>query len=484
MSLITSTMRLPLPRLRFATVLVLLGPTAALAEEATATPLGQALIDDAVLQGLLKEALDKRPELTQARATIAADLERVPQAGALPDPVLTLGIQNDGFKTIQIGKMEGSFLLVMASQTFPWYGKRGLRADVLTLEARRAQADLERTRLSVRAEVERGYLDLLLVRDQVKLQSRLETLWTQAEGSARARYESGEGAQSDILRAQLERSRLKQRRWALTAEERRRVAILNRLRGRPLDDTVPTDRSLADLADPVLPDTAKASDEAETQSPELAKARLSIEETGALVDLAKKDYFPDLTVSAGLMPRWGQFEWMWQAGLSFSLPVWAGSKQSRAVAEGELRGTAAEAGSETVRRLLRQRVTERVTLLAAILEANELYRSGLLVQSEATVSSTLAQYQVGRVTFASVLEALTGYVADLNGFYESVAAAHRLEIAQREVSLDAVAGAGSGEMGGGGVPGAGGMGGGAAPAAGAPSTQSGETTGSGSMSRM
>ena len=453
MSLITLTRGLARSRLRFATVLILLVPNAAPAGETTSTPTGSALSDDVVLQGLVKEALEKRPELAQARASVQAEVERVPQAGALPDPVLSLGIQNDGFKAIQIGKMETSFLSVTASQTFPWYGKRGLRSDVLTLEARRAEADLGRARLSVRAEVERGYLDLLLVRDQLKLQARLETLWTQAEGSARARYEAGEGAQSDILRAQLERSRLKQRRWALTAEERRRVAVLNRLRGHPLDDTLPTDRSLADLADPVLPDAAQASTEAETQSPELAKARLSVEESGALVDLAKKDYLPDLTVSAGLMPRWGAFEWMWQAGLSFSLPVWAGSKQARAVAEGELRGTAAEAGSEAVRQLLRQRVAERLGLLAAILETNQLYRSGLLVQSEATVSSTLAQYQVGRVTFASVLESLTGYVGDLNGFYESVAAAHRLAIAQREVSLDPVDGLATSGMGGSSVPG-------------------------------
>ena len=45
-----------------------------------------------------------------------AERERVPQAGALPDPVLSLGIQNDGFSEIMIGKMETSFYQVMLSQ--------------------------------------------------------------------------------------------------------------------------------------------------------------------------------------------------------------------------------------------------------------------------------------------------------------------------------------------------------------------------------
>ena len=62
-----------------------------------------------------------------------AERERVPQAGALPDPVLSLGIQNDGFDEIMIGKMETSFYQVMLSQGLPWPGKRGLRTDVARL---------------------------------------------------------------------------------------------------------------------------------------------------------------------------------------------------------------------------------------------------------------------------------------------------------------------------------------------------------------
>ncbi|MDD5306817.1 MAG: TolC family protein [Deltaproteobacteria bacterium] len=412
----------------------------ALAQEPGSVPAGPTLADDPLLAGLVKEALERRPELAQARATIQADLARVPQASALPDPVLSLGIQNDGFSAIRIGEMETSYLTVMASQTFPWYGKRDLRGDVVTLGARQAEADLKRARLSVEAEVERTYVDLLLVRDQLGLLAKLETLWTQAESMARARYESGDGAQSDILRAQLERSRLKQRRFALEAEERRRVAVLNRLRGRPLDEAIATSRSLVDVPDPALPDGTTATKDAEARSPELKRSQLAVEQSGRLVDLAKKDYFPDLTVSAGVMPRWGKFDPMWQAGLSFSIPIWSGDKQSREVEENRMRGTAAHYGADATRQLLRQRVAERLTLLEALVETNRLYRSGLLVQSEATVASTMAQYEVGRATFASVLEALTGYVADISAFYESIAAAQRIDIAEREVSLDSEAG--------------------------------------------
>jgi outer membrane protein TolC len=293
------------------------------------------------------------------------------------------------------------------------------------------------------------------VRDQLGLLTRLESLWTQSEGLARVRYESGEAAQSDLLRAQLQRNRLRQQRWALQGEEHRRIAVLNRLRGHPLTEPIATTRSLADLPDPVLPDPEQAATAADAESPELKKALLAGEQAGRRVDLANKERWPDVTVSAGVMPRWGGFETMWLAGVAFNLPIWGAQKQSRAVAENRARGEAARNGAEAIRQLLRQRIYERLAALGALVEANHLYRSGLLVQSDATVASTLSQYQVGRVTFASVLEALAGYLGDVNGFFDSVAAAQRIAIAEREISLDPPGGPAASAMGGSAMPGAG-----------------------------
>jgi cobalt-zinc-cadmium efflux system outer membrane protein len=428
-----------------------------LALPAIAAPPEVELGRDSLLAGLVREALANRPELAQAEATVQADRARVPQARSMPDPVVSVGIQNDGFDGLQVGKMETSYWSFTAAQTFPWYGKRGLRARAQSLGTKQAEADLERARLSVRAEVERAYLDLLLARDELRILARLEVLWMQAENLSRSRYESGDGAQSDILRAQLERSRLRQQRWAQEAEQHRRLAALNRAVGRPFDRPVETGLSLADVADPAMPDSAAAEADAEVRSPELLRAKLAVEQAGALVSLAGKDYFPDLTVSGGVMPRGGAFEPMWQAGISVPLPLWAGGKQSRAVSENRLRGRAAESGAEAVRRLVRQRLYERRVMLAALIETNRLYRSGVLIQSEATVSSAMAQFQVGRVPFASVLEALNGYLSDLVGYYESVAAIQRIDIAQRELSLEPVAGPALGGAGGASVPASGGM---------------------------
>jgi outer membrane protein TolC len=173
------------------------------------------------------------------------------------------------------------------------------------------------------------------------------------------------------------------------------------------------------------------------------------------LDLAHRSLFPDLAVTAGLMPR-GGLPPMWQATLAFSIPVFAGQKQTRNIAENEALASASRQGAETIRQILHQRVHERRAALAAALDVLRLYRSGLLVQSRATAESTLAQYKVGRISFVSVLEAIAGYIQDETAFLRTVADAQRIEIARSEVSLSPLALAGAAGMESGSMPGAGG----------------------------
>src|SRR6266511_3205772 len=229
------------PGIMLAAILVL---PLARASADTSAGVAPVLPTDPALAQLIEQSLAARPELRQAEATVRAERERIPQAGALPDPVLSLGIQNDGFKEIQVGKMETSFYQVMLSQGLPWPGKRGLRADVARIAADEAGAALARARLSTEADVRRAYTDLLFARDRLDLLKQLDEIWQTSAGIARTRYETGDGAQSDVLRAQLELNRLRQRRWSLETQERTAVQTLNRLRAHPLDEPIATSASL------------------------------------------------------------------------------------------------------------------------------------------------------------------------------------------------------------------------------------------------
>jgi outer membrane protein TolC len=404
------------------------------------------LASDPAVVSLVEEALRNSPDIGRAEASARAEGARAPQLGSLPDPTLTLGIQNDGFNGIQIGTMETSYWQVMLTQPIPWPGKLSAREAAARSQATVAGGETARLRLTTTAEVERAYVDLLLVRGQIGILAKLEVLWREAEVMARTRYEVGQGAQSDLLRAQLERTRLQQRRVALEGEERTRLQALNRLRVQPLDEPVATPRPLSAFADPVLRAASEAVADAEQRSPDLAIAALAVQAAERRVESAKKEWFPDFAVTAGVMPR-GQIEPMWTVQLGITLPVWGATRQSKGVEESQSRREADVRGEESVRQLVSLRATERRTLLAAALQTLDIYRGGILLQSDATVRSTMAQYQVGKVTFPSVLEVLRGLVVDEGGYLDALAAAQKLAIADREVSLAPPDGIGSGSSG-------------------------------------
>jgi outer membrane protein TolC len=384
---------------------------------------------DVALRDLIDEAAAASPEVQQARAAVAAERARAVAAGAFPDPTLSLGIQNDGFRGIEVGKMETSFYSVVATQPLPWPGKRGLREDVASLEARRAEEQLRRALLDVEARARRAFVALSVVRGDTEILDELQGLWRNAERVARARYEAGQAPQSDLLRAQVERARLEQRRFAVEASAVAALAEVNRLRNRSLDAPFEEVPRLSELPVPQL------EGDAEERSPELALSHVEVQQAASRVALAQRERWPDLAVTAGVMPR-GALEPMWQLGVSISLPIW--SRRGSAVEAERQRQIAGEQGAEAVRQVLRLRTRERRAAIDALVRTNAKYRE-VLVLSAAAAKSTLAQYEVGRTTFASVLEAVGSYVADRAGELASLSALHELLIAQLELSLDPVA---------------------------------------------
>ncbi len=412
--------------LRLAPALVLMAPAAAQAPASHSAP---DTPEDPVLAGLLRDTLARNPEARKAEAQVHMDREKVPQARALPDPTLSLGLQNDGFDRIQVGRMETSFYSVAFTQPFPWPGKRALRQDAAALGARVTEAARSRTLLGLEADVRRGYAALLLVRGQLDLLQEQAQYLDQAERLARTRYEVGQGTQADLLRAQLEKIRLEQARLSLEAAERATLADLNRLRQQDSADPIPTSRPLGDLP---LPERLTP-EQVEARSPELAAARLGVEQTQRQVELARLDRRPDFAFTAGYMPR-GSLDPMWQVGIAFSLPLYGRSKQQRALAEHEHHLHVQSADVDAVRTLLRQRTEERLAQIDALQRALAIYRQGLLVQSEASFRATLAQYEGGKGSFLGVLEALDGWVSDRTGNLQALAQLQAQLIALDEAS--------------------------------------------------
>jgi outer membrane protein TolC len=326
--------------------------------------------------------------------------------------------------------METSFYSVAFTQPLPWPGKRGLRKEVAALNVDLSEATRSRLQLGLEADVRRGYANLLLIRGQKRLLAQQSVFLEQAERLARTRYEVGQGSQGDLLRAQLERTRLRQAAWSLEAEELTTLAALNRLRQHDPAESIPTTAALADLPEPAV----LTPEQVETRSPELAGALATVRQTEKLLALARLDRRPDFSVTAGLMPR-GGLDPMWQVGVGISLPIYGRSKQQRAVAEHEHHRQGQGAEVESVRTLLRQRIEERTIQIQTLRRIRDLYREGLLVQSEANSKAALAQYEGGRGSFLGALEALNGWVGDQGAFLQVLAQLQAQHIALREAAL-------------------------------------------------
>lgn len=386
---------------------------------------------EGVLAALVAEALSANPDLLAALDAAEAARQRPTQAGALADPMLSLLYTNDSWRPT-LGAREMTTLGVMASQVLPWPGKRGLRTAVARQDVRLAQERLERARLGVVAGVKRAYWSLVLAQETLALLTARAAVTQDAEAAARARYAVGQGAQQDVLRAQLEVTRAEQERIEQQGEAEVRSAELRRLLGRPPDAPPPP---LAPLGlRPRQLDAALLFGEAEARSPELRSAAAAEERERLAGQLARADFRPDFTLQAAYMNR-GGLDPMWQAGVGVNLPSSRASRRA-ALEEAEARRRSATHQYEAVRAQLRYRTEERAAQLRTAESLARLYADGLIPQGRLAYEGAIAGYRAGRVPFLAVQEALASLYGDRLAYLRVLAAHEQALTALEEASLE------------------------------------------------
>ena len=389
--------------------------------------------EDPYLAKLIHDAIAWSPQLKAAQSALDAERAKVPQAGALPDPMVSLGYQNDGFRKFTYGESGFAFAQLGVSQSFPYPGKRRLKEQIAQAGVAAADAASERVRRDLVADLKRAYFDLLRVRGQRALLETQGKLWDQMAQASQAKVEAGTGATADLLRAQLERMRLSQRAAELEGRAAGLEAELDRLAGRapgaPIEGA-----DLESLPLPAPPDGSEA-ERALADSPEVEEARHHLVHYQQEVDLAKLELRPDFTVGAAYMPQ-GSLPGMWSVSVGFSVPLWSGRKQKQAVAQAR-----AEAEGEGYRiHDLEQRLGALTRARAARLKADlgvaKLYRDGLLAQSDAAYQAALAQFAAGSASFRQALEALSDRLKDRSDYLDALAQARFDAIELERAALD------------------------------------------------
>ncbi len=388
--------------------------------------------DDPLLQALVAEALSRNPQLRVAQSAIDAARVRVEAAGTLPDPMASFTWTNDGWAP-SVGSMPMTTLGFMVSQSLPYSGKRRLRTDLAASEARQAEPPLARGRLALEAAVRRAYYGLLQARELQSLTVEQRALWTEIEVVVRSRYAVGQGAQQDVLRVQVEVTRIEQRAIEQAAEAELRVAELNRLLARSIDSPIETS---ARLVLRPLPGTVEdAVERARAINPELESVRRAVQTEQAALALAKREFKPDFTIQGGYMNR-GGLDPMWLAGVGINLPLNKRVRQA-AVAGAEIRSKSGGHALDDITLQLRYRTQERFTRARTAERIVDLYDQGIVPQDRMTVEAAVSNYQSGKVPFVSVLEAMTALYADRWTRVGLVADHARLQASLDEASLEA-----------------------------------------------
>ncbi len=115
--------------------------------------------DSIGLYDLLQFAALRNPAVEAAFNRWKAAAERIPQAGALPDPRFTFGHFFESVET-RVGPQNQRFGL---SQAFPWFGTLGLKSDVATQNALIAEQQFAAAQNRLYASVTKAYAEYRLI---------------------------------------------------------------------------------------------------------------------------------------------------------------------------------------------------------------------------------------------------------------------------------------------------------------------------------
>ena len=242
------------------------------------------------LNDYLAYAALNNPQLEAAFNRWKAALEMVSQARTLPDPRFNYGYFIQEVET-RVGPQEQR---VGLSQMFPWFGKLKLRSEAALGGANAMQQQYEAAKLRLFDEVKQAYYELYYVGRAVGVATENVELLKLLEEMARSKYESGTAEHGDVIKAQVELDKLRDRLRTLQDFKHPLVARLNAALNRPAESALPfpTNNSPGVLQS----GTAQLLEQLKASNPELKSLDFLAEKDKANIALAKKEFYPDVTL--------------------------------------------------------------------------------------------------------------------------------------------------------------------------------------------
>lgn len=369
------------------------------------------------LQQLIEQALENNPEIKSMQRRFDMMRARIPQAKALDEPMLSIGYTGN-ITPFQVQKGDpSSGRTISISQDLPFPGKRSLKGKVASSDADAEWWAFEQTRRNVVAEVKDAYFDLYYLTKALGVVTKTKTLLEQFIKIAEARYSVGKGIQQDVLKAQVEFSKLIEQQTMLEQRKQIAEARLNSLLYRGPESPVRTPEELRPRDFPYS--LGQLNETAIANYPDLKAQRRKIEGAQYAIQLAKKEFYPDFSVGFTYINRPAIPE-MYGVTVGIKLPVYYAQKQRPALTEATASFEAEKRSFENTTTLLMFKIRDKYLAETTARRLLSLYSTTIVPQSSLSLESAIAGYQVGRVDFLTLLDNLVTLLNYELSYYEQL----------------------------------------------------------------
>ena len=384
------------------------------------------------LDEIVKEALEKNPLVRATHQEWQAALERVPQAKSLPDPMVSYSRFGSSIET-RLGPQRNKISL---SQSVPFFGKLSLKGRIAERGASVLEEQYNRARAEIILEVKVSYYTLYWLDNVIQISQEEKEVLKRLARIAQKKYETGQANQQDVLKAQLEISKVDDKILSLNQTRKAAASGLNALLNRPPDS--PVGMAKEPEIYPFGENVETLYQLAEEERPEMRKARRIIEMNEESLRLAKKNYYPDFKIMFDYVDigggTTGQIEDgrdAWMGSIGINIPIWRG-KLHAAEAEAALQIKASQERYTEIKNETLSRVSSLHFEAKTAEDQINLYKYSLLPQAEQAFKASEVSYLAGKVDFLNLLDSermvlmvKTGYHKAISDYGKSLARLER-----------------------------------------------------------
>jgi outer membrane protein TolC len=381
-------------------------------------------------EALVRAVLERNPNLDAARQAWRATLAEHPQARSLEDTMASyslapLSIRSDVVRFGQVVRLE---------QRFPTPGKFRFAGDVALAEAEAMRGNYEGVRLTLALMASSLYDEYYRVTRVLVLNDEHRQLIEDIKASAMVQYESGRASQQDVLQAEVELAHIIHQRVVLESERKVIRAQINGLLHQRPELELPAPRQRMTPPSIEVPQTEGLQQAALGRRPELHAARSQLRAAGSAVELAKRDYSPEIGLMGEYNSMWAEKEHRWMTGVSLNLPLQIRSRKG-AVDEAQARAEQAAAELSTMHDEVRVEVEQARQRVLEAQHVVHLYQVRLIPAARAQIEAAEFGYDTGRDSFQALIDAERS-LRTLEIEYEEALAS----LGQRTAELDRASG--------------------------------------------